>query len=177
MNRLSVASLWIMQSMNGRGVQTVAETTAGTVGHILLGNWEIKDYAPGEAEAAELFAGGDGWIPAVAPGDTYLALHEAGRIPHPFAEQNESACAWVKDREWWWRTQFSAMKSGPGERVMLTFEGLDTYASIWLNGSPLGKTDNMFTAFSFDAGPLLRDDEPNLLLIRFTPPALLVAGK
>jgi len=177
MNRLSVTSLWIMQSMNGRGVQTVAETTAGTVGHILLGNWEIKDYAPGEAEAAELFAGGDGWIPAVAPGDTYLALHEAGRIPHPFAEQNESACAWVKDREWWWRTQFSAMKSGLGERVMLTFEGLDTYASIWLNGSLLGKTDNMFTAFSFDAGPLLRDDEPNLLLIRFTPPALLVADK
>jgi beta-mannosidase len=132
--------------MNGRGIQTVAETTADPVGHILLGDWEIKDYAPGEAEAAELFASGDGWIPVSAPGDTYLALHEAGRIPHPFAEQNESACAWVKDREWWWRTKFSAVKSGPGERVMLTFEGLDTYASIWLNGSLLGKTDNMFAA-------------------------------
>ncbi|MGQ7935782.1 beta-mannosidase [Paraburkholderia sp. D1E] len=155
----------------------MAESDVNNAGQTLPGEWEIKDYAPNEVSAAELLTGGDGWISASAPGDTYLALYEAGRISHPFAEQNESACAWVKDREWWWRSRFPAMKPGPNERVMLTFEGLDTYASIWLNGGLLGKTDNMFAAFSFDAGPLLRDDEPNLLLICFTPPALRVADK
>ncbi|MDB5978297.1 MAG: beta-mannosidase [Nevskia sp.] len=149
----------------------------GTLLDMPLDFWKIKDCAAGEGETIDLLADGDDWIPASAPGDTYLALHRAGRIPHPFAGENEAACAWVKDREWWWRTHFSAAPAGDGERVILAFEGLDTYASIWLNGTLLGETDNMFTAFHFDVGALLHADGPNLLLIRFTPPARIVADK
>ena len=143
-----------------------------------LSNWSIKDLASGEGRIDALRPDpGEGWIPATAPGDTYLALHAAGRLPHPFAEQNETACAWVKDREWWWRTTFDADPAGPDERLILNFEGLDTYATIWLNGELLGDTDNMFLAARFDIGARVRDSGPNDLLVRFTPPALKVAAK
>jgi len=147
-------------------------------GGVRLRDWQIRDCAPGEGAIVSLATSDDsGWIPAVAPGDTYLALHDAGRIPHPFAGENEAACAWVKDREWWWRTHFDAASARGNERVLLTFAGLDTYASIWLNGTLLGESDNMFAAVRFDIGSLLRTDIPNLLLIRFTPPALVVVDK
>ena len=143
-----------------------------------ISNWFIKDFAPGEGRIDALRADpGPGWIAAAAPGDTYLALHAAGRLPHPFAEQNEAACAWVKDREWWWRTTFDAVPVDADERLNLNFEGLDTYATVWLNGVLLGDTDNMFLAARFDIGARLRDSGPNDLLIRFTPPATKVAAK
>jgi beta-mannosidase len=143
----------------------------------MLAEWQILHCSPGSAEAESVAAGKDEWIPASAPGDTYLALHAAGVLPHPFERENEQACAWVKDREWWWRSQFAATPARHGERVVLTFDGLDTYASVWLNGQLLGATDNMFTASRFDIGNLLRSDAPNLLLVRFTPPGVVSADK
>ena len=155
----------------------MAETNIENTGDIRLNEWEIKDYAPDEVQPHDVLDSDDGWILANAPGDTYLALYQAARLPHPFAQQNEAACAWVKDREWWWRTRFPAIHTGRDERLLLSFEGLDTYASIWLNGTLVGTTDNMFVAAHFDATALLREDRDNTLLIRFTPPARIVADK
>ena len=155
----------------------MARTNIENAGRIQLSEWQIKDYAPDEVQLQDVLDGDDGWIRASAPGDTYLALYQAARIPHPFALQNEAACAWVKDREWWWRTHIPATHAGRDERLLLSFEGLDTYASIWLNGTLVGTTDNMFVAAHFDVTALLRDDRDNDLLIRFTPPARVVADK
>jgi beta-mannosidase len=143
-----------------------------------LEHWTLKDFAPGQARAvSDLAADTDGWVSVEAPGDTYLALHAAGRIPHPFAAENEDACAWVKDREWWWRTRFDASPPRPDERVVIVFEGLDTFATIWVNGAEVGATSNMFLEHRFDVGALLRADAANEVVVRFTPPALKVADK
>jgi len=144
-----------------------------------LSSWSIRDFAPGEGGVDAIRAmDGEGWINVPAPGDTYLALHAAGRLPHPFAEENEEACAWVIEREWWWRTTFdaSAVTAGSGERACLIFEGLDTYATLWLNGEQLGDTDNMFRAYRFDVGDRLQTGA-NDLVIRFSPPSVMVADK
>ena len=77
----------------------------------MLRDWRLKDFAENEGVAARAFDAtdsDDGWIKVEAPGDVYLALHAAGRIPDPFGDRAEKACAWVKDREWWWRTDFEA---------------------------------------------------------------------
>ncbi len=143
-----------------------------------LADWLIKDFTPGEGEIVVLRSNpGIDWIPASAPGDTYLALHAAGRIPHPFAEENEAACTWVKDREWWWRTTFDAAAVNIDERLILTFDGLDTYATVWLNGELLGETNNMFLAVRFDVGTLIRAAGANELVVCFTPPSVKVSGK
>jgi beta-mannosidase len=143
-----------------------------------LEHWALKDFAPGETPSAgDLAAQGDGWLPVDAPGDTYLALHAAGRIPHPFAAENEAACAWVKDREWCWRTTFDAPPPRPDERVVIVFEGLDTFATIWVNGVQVGTTSNMFLERRIDIGRVLRAAPENEVIVRFAPPASQVSDK
>ena len=43
------------------------------------------------------------WIAVPVPGDVHRALIEAGRIAHPFYDRNEDDCAWMEEREWWYR--------------------------------------------------------------------------
>ena len=145
----------------------------------MFGDWRLKDFDAGAglaagaaADAADLAD----WVPVQAPGDTYLALQAAGRIADPFDGENERACAWVKDREWWWRTTFIAAPPGPGERLRLTFLGLDTFAAVWLNGIVLGRSDNMFRPATFDIGAAVRPGE-NTLALCFSPTASVVEGR
>ena len=139
----------------------------------------MKDLAVGEEAAGGAFEadiGGPEWIDATAPGDTHLALRAARRIGDPFAQGGEEACAWIGEREWWWRADFEAAPPRGDERLILTFEGLDTFAEIWLNGEALGRSDNMFLSASFDIGARVQPGV-NRLAVAFTPPAVVVAGK
>jgi beta-mannosidase len=143
-----------------------------------LDHWTVKDFAPGAtAVAGEVAADAEDWLPIDAPGDIYLALHAAGRIPHPFAAENEAACAWVKDREWWWRTRFAALPPRTDERVVMVLEGLDTFATVWVNGVDVGVTSNMFLERRIDISAILRAEPLNDVIVRFSPPALMVANK
>ena len=54
---------------------------------------------------------------------------------------------------------------------MLRFLGLDTFATVWLNGEMLGEADNMFREYEFDVTDKVRAGQPNRLAIRFDPPA------
>ena len=139
--------------------------------------WEIKDFAPGEGsyEKAMSHAVDRPWIAVKAPCDTYMALNAAALLPHPFNDENEAACAWVSEREWWWRTTFAAAAVEAAERLMLVFEGLDTFATIWLNGELIGESSNMFRSVSFDVTHRLLADASNSLIIRFTPPTVALA--
>jgi beta-mannosidase len=140
--------------------------------HMRLDRWELVDFAPGDGAKQGAERGeGVGWIPVPAPGDTYLALVAAGRLPHPFERRHEADASWVRDREWWWRTTFEAQA---GEQARLVFEGLDTFASIFLDGVLLARTDNMFRTYAFDIGPSLTHEGLHTLAIRFDPPALMV---
>jgi len=141
---------------------------------LILSQWRMKDFDVGAGLAGRAFDDdGDAadWVEVCAPGDTYLALHAAGRLPHPFADQNEAECAWVSRREWWWRGDFTPPPVKASERLTLRFLGLDTFATIWLNGEVLGETDNMFRAYAYDVTDKVRADRPNKLGVRFDSPA------
>ena len=133
-----------------------------------LDRWELCDFEPGAGSAD-----GDGaWVPVPAPGDVYQALVEAGRLDHPFQGRNEAAAAWVRDREWWWRTTFVAPDAPADDAVVnLVFEGLDTFAAVFLDGVQIGQADNMFRPWVFDVGALLRRGEIHDLAIRFDRPS------
>lgn len=144
-----------------------------------LRRWRLKDFDEGEGAATRAFdplSTDDGWIEVAAPGDVYLALAAVGRIPDPFSDRAEQACAWVKDREWWWRTDFDAPDIANDQRLILDFEGLDTYAAIWLNGDLLGRSDNMFRAAKFDVTARARRGR-NRLAVCFSPPSSMVADQ
>ncbi len=145
----------------------------------MLRQWRLKDFAEGEGAAAHAFdatSSDDGWIVVEAPGDVYLALHEARRIPDPFGDRAEKACAWVKDREWWWRTDFDAPQVANDQRLILEFQGLDTYATIWLNGETIGRSENMFRAVRLDLTTRVRSGK-NRLAVCFRPTSSAVMDR
>lgn len=140
---------------------------------LALDRWEIKDFDPGgEIEAAR--NGSNEWLPVHAPGDTYQALIDAGRLSHPFQGRGEDAAAWVRDREWWWRTTFEAPSSRKDEITELVVEGLDTFAHVYLDGALIASTDNMFRGYRVDVTKHLRAGAVHQLAIRFDPPSRAV---
>jgi beta-mannosidase len=138
-----------------------------------ISHWRLKDFDIGGGEAAAAFDAAlesSDWIDIPAPGDVYLALHAAGRLPDPLGDRAEEACAWVIDREWWQRADFEAPALAAGQRLRLTFKGLDTFATVWLNGEVVGRSDNMFRSLVIDITAQVNPGL-NRLAVRFIPPS------
>ena len=145
-------------------------------------SWKLTDFAQREGVALGAYAdphAAVGWIDAPVPGDLHQALVAAGRISDPFYDRNELDCDWIEEREWWYRTRFSVEQGPlqPDERLVLVFHGLDTFATIWLNGGLLGRHSNMFREAVFDVTHLVRADRPNSLAVCFEPPLAHVKDK
>jgi beta-mannosidase len=103
------------------------------------------------------------WQPASeVPGSIHTDLLHNGQIPDPFVDLNELAVRWVAERNWWYRRTISADElrlrdghpAGQG-RVDLVFEGLDTFATVYLNNDKVLVTDNMFTGHRVNVTNLL----------------------
>jgi len=98
-------------------------------------------------------------------------------IDDPFVGHNDMKCRWVEDKEWWYRTRFTwDGEPEDGEVAELLFEGLDTFATVYLNGLELGRAENMLVEHRFDVTGLLRKGE-NVLAVRFDPVHRSVADK
>jgi beta-mannosidase len=108
------------------------------------------------------------WLPAAAPGGVHEALLAAGRIADPYFDRNEDAARWVEGCDWWYRARVPATPSRGGERTLLVCQGLDTVADLWLDGQPLGHSENMFRPATFDVTGRLESTAE--LLICFRPP-------
>lgn len=63
-----------------------------------------------------------------------------------------------------------------GEMMELTFEGLDTYATVYLNGVELGSTENMFISHTFDVTRELKIGK-NVLAVKFDPIQMRIKDK
>jgi len=70
-----------------------------------------------------------------------------------------------ENRELWCRCHFSVDQANTFFRSALIFEGLATVADLWLNGSHILHSDNMFLRHEIDVSELLVGD--NKLYIRF----------
>ena len=106
-------------------------------------------------------------VPATVPGCVHTDLLDAGLIPDPLDADNEERLAWMWRCDWRYELHFEAAPAAPGEHVELVFEGLDTIATVTLNGVELGRTDNQFRQYRFDVGHLLQAGE-NRLVVDFT---------
>jgi len=110
---------------------------------------------------------GSTWIPATVPGCVHTDLLRAGLIPDPFWGTNEAALQWIGERDWEYATEFTAGPALLSERVVeLVADGLDTVATVHLNGTEVARTENMFRGGRWDVTRLLRPG-PNVLGIRF----------
>jgi beta-mannosidase len=120
----------------------------------LNGDWQLRE------------RGSDDRLPGQVPGGVHLDLMAAGRIPDPFACDNELHVQWVAERDWEYRREFvvDAATAAAGQ-LDLVFDGLDTLADVRLNGEPLGSADNMFRTWRWDIAGLVRPGANDLAVV------------
>ena len=109
----------------------------------------------------------DQHYPAIVPGCVHRDLRRAGLIPDPFWGTNELEVQWVEERVWEYRAIFeSAPELWAEDQIDLVCEGLDTVATVTLNGKLIAKTDNMFVGWRWPVKPKLISGK-NAMCIRF----------
>ncbi|KAK1988839.1 family 2 glycosyl hydrolase [Colletotrichum cereale] len=131
--------------------------------HELSSGWTFKQ----QDDASE-----DPWLPVPKiPSQVHVDLLANNKIPDPFLDMNELAVQWVAEKTWVYRTSFAtpAGSSGaPGRVTDLVFEGLDTFATVTLNGAVILRSDNMFLSHRVEVSRHLRcDGADNVLEVVF----------
>ncbi|MFH0760799.1 MAG: glycoside hydrolase family 2 protein, partial [Bacteroidota bacterium] len=115
-------------------------------------------------------AGLNEWMRATVPGTVQTDLLANEKIHDPYFGIEERSVQWIDKVGWSYKTSFDAdpawMKSDHAE---LVFEGLDTYATVWLNRKKILEADNMFLAWRADIKSILQLKN-NELLVAFRSP-------
>ncbi|KAK4704685.1 beta-mannosidase, partial [Phenoliferia sp. Uapishka_3] len=148
--------------------------------------------SPSQVLAALNLAESDSWTPCTQmPSQIHVELLAAGRIPDPFKKMHEEVSLrlvrlqttlgaradmvqwtlqdvqWVGEEDWVYKAQFiipERLKSCSD----LVFEGLDTFAVVFLNGKEMMSAENMFRTYRVDVSShLLKAGHINTLEIVF----------
>ena len=87
----------------------------------------------------------DRWFSATVPGCIHTDLRRHDLIIDPFYGENEKSLQWIERENWRYRTQLDCDANFlKHTEIDLVFEGLDTLATVSLNGTVVGRTENMF---------------------------------
>lgn len=106
------------------------------------------------------------WHPAVVPGCVHRDLHRHALIPDPFFGTNELDLQWIEHRDWEYTTTFKVSDALLAEEVVeLACDGLDTLATVYLNGRELARTDNMFISWRWGVKSRLRAGSNELRIV------------
>ena len=108
----------------------------------------------------------DEWHKADVPGNTFSDLLNHNFIADPFYGTNEDSVQWVANENWHYKSVFSVDQiTLKRQKQFLVFNGLDTYAKVYLNDSLILVADNMFRKWEVDVKGILQ--RKNSLKIQF----------
>ena len=100
----------------------------------------------------ELAAWRSASVPGVVPTD--LLAHKL--IDDPYFRDNERKLQWMGLTDWEYRTTLKMTAGQLAHKHMeLVFDGLDTFAEVSVNGTPVLRADNMFRTWRIDVNPML----------------------
>jgi beta-mannosidase len=120
-------------------------TSAQVTKHTLSAGWQFR-----EQDEAK-------WYPAKVPGEVHLDLLANKLIPDPFYRDNEKKLQWIERENYEYKTTFSVPANLLNKKnIEMVFDGLDTYADVYLNGKMILKTNNMFRQWTADVKNLLK---------------------
>ncbi len=120
----------------------------------LLQNWSLLQERTGETFEARV------------PGDITHDLLCAGKFKDPYVGFNYKDSQWVAKEDFTYQTTFDVCEEMLlQEEISLVFDGIDTFAEIYLNGNLLGKTENMFLQYAYEVKELLKQRD-NVLLVK-----------
>lgn len=127
--------------------------------------WRIREDEAGPCPAdlrTRLVEG----IPALLPGCVHQALRREGLIPDPFYGKNAETVGWIEELHWILEMEIS---SPPTEdTAQLVLDGVDTYATVFLNNAQIGSTENAFLRYTIPVPSQLAEGA-NRLRFEFQP--------
>lgn len=107
-------------------------------------------------------------VPATVPGTVHTDLRAAGLIDDWFDGDNEAAQQWIGSTAWRYRRAFTWHDDGSA-RHDLVAQGLDTVATVAVNGVVVAQTANQHRCYRIAVGHVLREGE-NELTVTFEAP-------
>ena len=120
----------------------------------LHSGWQFR--IVGKSEQATVQADLQQWHPAQVPGVVQTDLLQNHLISDPFYQDNESRLQWIGESDWEYQTSFQLDAATLAhEHVDLAFDGLDTFADVYLNDHSILQADNMFRTWRISAKTLL----------------------
>lgn len=110
--------------------------------------------------------GSSKWNAATVPGEVHTDLLNNKLIPDPYYRDNEEKLQWIEKKNWEYKTSLvitpAILKQKHAE---LVFDGLDTYATVYLNGKLVLKADNMFRQWRADVKSILHSGNNQLRIV------------
>ncbi|GAP85299.1 putative glycoside hydrolase family 2 protein [Rosellinia necatrix] len=101
------------------------------------------------------------------PTNVHLDLLSHKLIPDPYIGKNELDVQWVGEKVWVYRTKFTS-PDATGPKAVIAFDGLDTFATVVLNGKTILVSENMFVPERVDVTDVLaKAGGENELVITF----------
>lgn len=124
----------------------------------VLSDWSFKSVAANE------------WLPAKVPGTVHTDLFKNNTIPDPFVGTHERELQWIDKEDWEYQTTFDLSEhTFASSHLELVFEGLDTYADVYLNDEKILVADNMFRTWRVDIKSRVRQMENTLRIYFYSP--------
>ncbi|WP_425490454.1 beta-mannosidase [Dyella mobilis] len=141
---------------------------AQTTTQSLDSGWRFR-LAEGDSHAKQHAAAAQ-WHAASVPGTVQTDLMAAKLLPDPFYRDNEAKVQWVGLSNWQYQTSFNVdaatLQRG---HVDLVFDGLDTFADVYLNGTKLTSADNMFRRWRMPVKGVLHEGKNTLEVRLYSP--------
>lgn len=168
-------------------------------GHFVLSELEIIGPAAaqkpvGRSEwmlqrASEVHVGGEeissdeyddsGWVPAVVPGTVLYSYIAAGVVPDPgIADNNLQISESYFNSDFWyrWKPDTKSLVKDADDRIILSFDGINWKAEVFVNGSRVGDIAGTFRRASFDVTDLIKGDN-DVVAVRIVKNAHYGAAK
>ncbi|GAB3102642.1 beta-mannosidase [Lysobacter terrae] len=159
MKRWLALCLWLMSP---------AAMAQSLVAQPLASAWEFR-LSPDDAQAAA-HAGATTWHAARVPGNVHTDLFANGLIPDPYVGAPEAGLQWIGLAQWEYRTTFTVDRATRRRaHAELVFEGLDTFADVYLNDEKLLSADNYFRTWRMPVAGKLKSGANALRVVFHSP--------
>ncbi|KAF5314882.1 hypothetical protein D9619_007494 [Psilocybe cf. subviscida] len=154
------------------------QATQTIVRHLSEYDWMWKQREINNPISNELKS--SGWRKAASfPSEIHVELLKAGLIPDPYIGFNEHKVQWIGDVEWLYECSFSLEKGITSHKhAIFHFHGLDTICDVYLNGTIILSTDNIFRTYEYEidlSSSLIQAD--NSILLHFKSAKVLAKAE
>ena len=131
----------------------------------LNGEWKLRYHLEGKnmPEAEK-------WpeITAQVPGNVELDLWRAGVEKDPFWDENIYDYRKYEFYRWQFERSFDVPSVETDGRFVIVFEGLNTYADVYVNDIKVGYADNMFVEHKFDITAAVKQGENGIKVVIYS---------